>query len=204
MRVIVIDNFDSFVFNLVQLLGSLGASPLVFRNDAIDVAGLRAARPDALVVSPGPGRPEDAGVAVNAIRDLSTDVPTLGVCLGHQAIATAFGGAVEPAAKPRHGKPSTVVHDGSGLFAGIRRPFAAARYHSLVVREAGLPRTLRVTAWASDDARPGGERVVMGIAHVLRPVQGVQFHPESILTPEGPTLIQTFLEGARAFHASRT
>lgn len=202
MRVAVIDNFDSFVFNLVQQLGGLGAAPCVFRNDAIDVAGLRALRPDALVVSPGPGRPEDAGVCVEAIRELSRDVPTLGVCLGHQAIATAFGGTVERAPEPRHGKPSSIAHERAGLFARLDRAFEAGRYHSLVVRETDLPPSLRVTAWTTDGAGRG-DRVVMGLAHACRPLHGVQFHPESILTPAGSTIVETFLDAAREFHAAR-
>ncbi len=182
----VIDNYDSFVFNLVQALGSMGETVRVFRNDAIDVAGLRALRPDALVLSPGPGRPEDAGVTVAAIRELSSSVPTLGVCLGHQAIASAFGGRVVRADEPRHGKSSEVEHDGAGLFEGLASPFQAGRYHSLVAERASLPASLRVTAWTGDGA-------VMALGHVERPLFGVQFHPESILTPLGSKVLANFI-----------
>lgn len=182
----VIDNYDSFVFNLVQALGTMGQEIRVFRNDAIDVAGLRALNPAALVLSPGPGRPEDAGVTVAAIRDLSSTIPTLGVCLGHQAIATAFGGRVVRADELRHGKASMVEHAGRGLFAGLSQPFAAGRYHSLVAERSSLPSVLEVTAWTADG-------VVMAMRHTERPLFGVQFHPESVLTPEGPALLRNFL-----------
>ena len=186
----VIDNYDSFVFNLAQALGSMGEEIRVFRNDAIDVSGLRALRPDALVLSPGPGRPEDAGITIAAIRELSSSIPTLGVCLGHQAIAAAFGGRVVRAPEPRHGKPSPVEHDHAGLFEGLHSPFQAGRYHSLVAERATLPETLRVTAWTDDG-------VVMALRHVERPLFGVQFHPESVLTPEGNRLLGNFLRLAR-------
>jgi anthranilate synthase/aminodeoxychorismate synthase-like glutamine amidotransferase len=182
----VIDNYDSFTFNLVQALGSMGEEVRVFRNDAIDVPGLDALRPKALVLSPGPGRPEDAGITVSAIRELSSSIPTLGVCLGHQAIAAAFGGRVVRADAPRHGKSSLVTHDGSGLFAGLSVPFEAGRYHSLVADRASLPPTLKVTAWTDDGT-------VMGLAHVDRPLFGVQFHPESVLTPQGARLLANFV-----------
>lgn len=186
----VIDNYDSFVFNLVQALGSMGEEIRVFRNDAIDVPGLRALRPDALVLSPGPGRPEDAGITVAAIRELSSSIPTLGVCLGHQAIAAAFGGRVVRAKEPRHGKPSAIEHEREGLFEGLPFPFQAGRYHSLVAERASLPRTLRVTAWTEDE-------VVMGLRHIERPLFGVQFHPESVLTPDGNGLLRNFLHLVR-------
>lgn len=186
----VIDNYDSFVFNLVQALGALGEEIRVFRNDSIDVAGLRELQPAGLVLSPGPGRPEDAGVTVAAIRELSATIPTLGVCLGHQAIAAAFGGNVVRAEEPRHGKTSPVEHDGAGLFDGVNSPFAAGRYHSLVVERSSLPEDLQVTAWTR-------EGVVMGLAHKRRPLVGVQFHPESVLTPEGERLLANFVRGAR-------
>lgn len=186
----VIDNYDSFVFNLVQALGALGEEIRVFRNDSIDVAGLRKLQPAGLVLSPGPGRPEDAGVTMAAIRDLSATIPTLGVCLGHQAIATAFGGNVVRAERPRHGKTSLVEHDGAGLFDGVKSPFAAGRYHSLVVERSSLPEDLQVTAWTR-------EAVVMGLAHKRRPLVGVQFHPESVLTPEGERLLANFVRCAR-------
>ena len=192
----VIDNYDSFVFNLVQAFGSMGEEMRVFRNDAIDVPGLRALRPDALVLSPGPGRPEDAGVTIPAIRELSSSLPTLGVCLGHQAIASAFGGRVVRADAPRHGKSSPVEHDGADLFEGLGSPFEAGRYHSLVADRPSLPDTLRVTAWTADGT-------VMGLQHVERPLFGVQFHPESVLTREGNRLIGNFLRLARTFEAAR-
>jgi anthranilate synthase/aminodeoxychorismate synthase-like glutamine amidotransferase len=182
----VIDNYDSFVFNLVQALGAMGEEVRVFRNDSIDVAGLRRLRPDGVVLSPGPGRPEDAGVTIEAILELSPTIPMLGVCLGHQAIAAAFGASVVRAAELRHGKASPVEHDGRDLFEGLSSPFDAGRYHSLVARRSSLPRELRVTAWTPDGT-------VMGLRHVDRPLFGVQFHPESVLTPEGNGLLSNFL-----------
>lgn len=187
----VIDNYDSFVFNLVQALGSMGEEIRVFRNDQIDIPSLQALRPQGLVLSPGPGRPEDAGVTITAIRELSLTIPTLGVCLGHQAIASAFGGRVVRAEAPRHGKASQVEHDGDYLFAGLASPFAAGRYHSLVADPSSLPTEVRITAWTSDG-------VVMGVRHLERPLFGVQFHPESVLTPEGPSLLRNFLNIVRA------
>ena len=184
--IVVIDNYDSFTFNLVQALGSMGEEIRVFRNDAIDVPGLRALRPHALVLSPGPGRPEEAGVTVAAIRELSSSILTLGVCLGHQAIASAFGGRVVRAHEPRHGKSSSVEHDGADLFEGLESPFQAGRYHSLVAERSSLPHELRVTAWTRDGA-------VMALRHVDRPLFGVQFHPESVLTPEGNRLLGNFV-----------
>ena len=192
----VIDNYDSFVFNLVQALGSMGEEIRVFSNDAIDVEGLRALRPDALVLSPGPGRPEDAGVTISAIRELSSSIPTLGVCLGHQAIASAFGGQVVRADAPRHGKSSPVEHDGSGPFEGLGSPFQAGRYHSLVAERSSLPHTLRVAAWTEDGT-------VMALRHVERPLFGVQFHPESVLTPEGDRILGNFLRLARQREGAR-
>lgn len=182
----VIDNYDSFVFNLVQALGAMGEEIRVFRNDSIDVAGLRDLRPDGLVLSPGPGRPEGAGVTIDAIRELSTTIPTLGVCLGHQALASAFGASVVRAEAPRHGKSSLVEHDGRDLFADLTSPFDAGRYHSLVAERSSLPPELRVTAWTEDG-------VVMGLRHAARPLFGVQFHPESVLTPQGPRLLFNFV-----------
>jgi anthranilate synthase/aminodeoxychorismate synthase-like glutamine amidotransferase len=186
----VIDNYDSFVFNLVQALGSMGEEIRVFRNDEIDVEGLRALGPDALVLSPGPGRPEDAGVTLAAIRGLAT-TPILGVCLGHQAIAQAFGGRVIRADSPRHGKSSWIEHDGRHLFANVASPFQAGRYHSLIAERDTLPPELQVTAWTSDG-------VVMGLRHVDRPLFGVQFHPESVLTPSGQSILHNFLGVCRA------
>jgi len=187
----VIDNYDSFVFNLVQALGSMGEEIRVFRNDAVTLDDLRELQPDGLVLSPGPGRPEDAGVTIEAIRRLSPDLPTLGVCLGHQAIAAAFGGRVVRAEELRHGKASPVEHDGRGLFEGLPSPFPAGRYHSLVAERSSLPAELHVTAWTF-----GG--VVMGLRHVTHPIFGVQFHPESVLTPAGAGLLENFVRLTRA------
>jgi anthranilate synthase/aminodeoxychorismate synthase-like glutamine amidotransferase len=186
VRILVIDNYDSFVYNLVQALGELGADPVVFRNDAIDVAGIRRERPDAVLVSPGPGRPEDAGISLTAIRELAGELPILGVCLGHQAIGQVFGGTVVRAPRLMHGKTSEITHDGAGIFTGLPDPFVATRYHSLVVAPETVPDDLVVTATADGD-------VVMGLRHRSLDVEGVQFHPESILTPSGPALLGNFL-----------
>ena len=185
-RVLVIDNYDSFVYNLVQELGELGVEPVVFRNDAIDVDGIRAARPDAVLISPGPGRPEDGGVSLAAIAALAGEVPLLGVCLGNQCIGQAYGGEIVPAPQLMHGKTSEIHHDGTGIFAGLPNPFVATRYHSLVVRPESVPAELEVTARSPDG-------VVMGLRHRDLPVEGVQFHPESVLTASGPALLANFL-----------
>ncbi len=188
-RVLVIDNYDSFVYNLVQQLGELGAEPLVHRNDAIEVADAIALRPDAVVISPGPGRPEDAGISVALIQELSGRMPVLGVCLGHQCIGQAFGGQVVPAPEIMHGKTSLVRHRGQGVLAGLPDPFPATRYHSLVVQRESLPPVLEVTAEA-------GEGVIMGLRHRHLAVEGVQFHPESILTRVGRRIVEAFVERA--------
>jgi anthranilate synthase/aminodeoxychorismate synthase-like glutamine amidotransferase len=188
-RVLVIDNYDSFVYNLVQELGELGAAPVVFRNDTIDVAGIRAESPDAVLISPGPGRPEDAGVSLAAIRELAGELPILGVCLGHQAIGQAFGGDVVRAPTLMHGKTSEIHHGGVGVFAGLPDPFVATRYHSLVVEPSTFPDVLEVTARTSDG-------VIMGLRHRTLAIEGVQFHPESLLTLEGPSLLANFLASA--------
>jgi anthranilate synthase/aminodeoxychorismate synthase-like glutamine amidotransferase len=185
-RVLVIDNYDSFVYNLVQELGELGADPVVFRNDAIDVAGIRAEGPDAVLISPGPGRPEDGGVSLEAVGALAGEVPLLGVCLGHQCIGQAFGGEIVAAPHLMHGKTSEIHHDGSGIFAGLPNPFVATRYHSLVVRPESVPSDFVVTATSTDG-------VVMGLRHKTLAVEGVQFHPESVLTASGPALLANFL-----------
>ena len=185
-RVLVIDNYDSFVYNLVQELGELGADPVVFRNDAIDVAGIRESSPDAVVISPGPGRPEDAGISLEVIAELAGELPILGVCLGLQCIGQAFGGVVVRAPTLMHGKTSEVHHGGTGIFASLPDPFVATRYHSLVVDPSSVPDCLVVTATADDG-------VVMGLRHRTLAVEGVQFHPESILTPSGPSLLDNFL-----------
>ncbi len=185
-RVLVIDNYDSFTFNLVQYLGELGAKVEVFRNDAIDVAGVRARKPDGVLLSPGPCTPTEAGVTLRAIQELSGELPLLGVCLGHQAIGQAFGGVVKRNAEIVHGKASPVSHNGKGVFAGLPAPFLAGRYHSLVVEKATLPRSLEVTAWTAK-----GE--IMGLKHRTLDVEGVQFHPESILTEHGHALLKNWL-----------
>ena len=191
VRVLVIDNYDSFVYNLVQELGELGADPVVHRNDAIDVDGIRAAGPDAVLISPGPGRPEDAGVSLAVIEQLAGELPILGVCLGHQAIGQAFGGEIVRAPTLMHGKTSAIHHDGAGVFAGLPDPLTATRYHSLVVEPESVPDVLEVTARTTDG-------VIMGLRHRTLAVEGVQFHPESLLTPEGPSLLANFLAMAAA------
>lgn len=187
--VLVLDNYDSFTYNLVQYLGELGAEVTVARNDAVTVEAIAATTPDRIVISPGPGRPEDAGITFDVIRRLGQTVPVLGVCLGHQAIGAVFGGAVVRAAVPMHGKTSTIEHNGRGVFSGLTGPFLASRYHSLIVAEEGLPPELEVTARTRED------RAIMGLRHREWPVHGVQFHPESILTGEGRRILRNFLEG---------
>ena len=185
-RVLIVDNYDSFTYNLVQELGELGADPVVYRNDAIDVAGIRAAGPDGIVISPGPGRPEDGGVSMAVVAELGGEVPILGVCLGHQCIGQVYGARVVPAPTLMHGKTSAVFHTGVGVFADMPSPFEATRYHSLVIERESIPDTLAVTAETADG-------VVMGLRHRELAVEGVQFHPESILTTEGPGLLANFL-----------
>ena len=184
--ILMIDNYDSFTWNLVQYLGELGADVKVFRNDQIDVPGIRAFGPDGLVLSPGPCTPDEAGCTLAAIRELSGDLPILGVCLGHQAIGQAFGGKVIRNARIVHGKASPVHHGGAGLYAGLPAPFQAGRYHSLVVERATLPPQLQVTSWTAE-----GE--IMGLRHATLEVEGVQFHPESILTEAGKPLLANWL-----------
>ena len=185
-RLLLVDNYDSFTWNLVQYLGELGAEVDVFRNDQIDVAGIRDRRPDGLVLSPGPCTPDQAGVTLAAIRALAGALPVLGVCLGHQAIGQAFGGKVVRNFRIVHGKASPVLHGGSGIYAGLPSPFEAGRYHSLVVERRSLPDVLEVTSWTDE-----GE--VMGLRHRALDVEGVQFHPESILTLEGKRLLGNWL-----------
>jgi anthranilate synthase component 2 len=185
-RLLLVDNYDSFTFNLVQYLGELGAEVEVFRNDAIDPAGIRRRRPRGLVLSPGPCTPSEAGVTLAAIRALAGEIPVLGVCLGHQAIGQAFGGRVVRNFRIVHGKASPVHHRGRGLFAGLPSPFPAGRYHSLVVERSSLPPALAVTAWTDE-----GE--IMGLRHRRIDVEGVQFHPESVLTPDGKRLLANWL-----------
>lgn len=183
-EIVLLDNRDSFVFNLAHRFAEVGADVVVQRSDEINLAELVGWRPAALVVSPGPGHPEQAGISVEAIRHFSGKMPILGICLGHQAIVCAFGGEVGPNGAPMHGKPSIVSHDGAGIFAGLDRPFEAGRYHSLVAQEP-LPDELAVTARA--------DGFVMGVAHRDHPTYGVQFHPESVLTPTGSQLLRNFL-----------
>ena len=182
----VIDNYDSFTYNLVQYLGSLGSEVVVRRNDAVTTAELLAMAPEGLLVSPGPGEPRDAGISEEAIRALAGRVPILGVCLGHQAIGEVFGGRVVRAPRLMHGKTSPILHKGRGLFAGLDNPFEATRYHSLIVEKDGLPDVLEPVAWT-----PEGE--LMGIKHREHETWGVQFHPESVLTAQGLRLIENFL-----------
>ena len=184
--ILVIDNYDSFTYNLVQYLGELGAKLEVVRNDAMDVEAIARMRPERIVISPGPGNPDQAGVSLDVIRRLSPTTPTLGVCLGHQAIGQAFGATVTRARTLMHGKTSDIRHDGKGVFAGLSNPFVATRYHSLIVLAETVPDDLEITA-RSDDGQ------VMGLRHRRFPIEGVQFHPESILTVEGKHLLANFL-----------
>ena len=186
-KIVMIDNYDSFTYNLVQYLGELGAEVVVRRNDVIDVAGVRALKPDAVVISPGPGTPTEAGISVPLLRELAGALPLLGVCLGHQCIGEAFGGKVVRASRLMHGKTSPVMHDGKTIFAGLSNPFEAMRYHSLLV-ETTLPACLEVSAHTAE-----GE--IMGLRHKQYRIEGVQFHPESIGTPDGKALLQNFLAG---------
>ncbi|MBE3072171.1 MAG: aminodeoxychorismate/anthranilate synthase component II [Acidobacteria bacterium] len=185
--VLVIDNYDSFTYNLVQYLGELEPEIVVVRNDRMTADGLLALRPDRIVISPGPGRPESAGVTLEVLRRVGPATPVLGVCLGHQAIGLAFGGVVVRAPRPVHGKASRIEHDGRGVFAGLSSPFLGCRYHSLVVAEEGLPPVLEVSA------RTVGGDAVMGLRHRALPIHGVQFHPESILTATGRQILRNFM-----------
>lgn len=187
----VIDNYDSFTYNLVQMLGELGAELRVLRNDTFSLAELASWQPKAIVISPGPGTPEEAGMSLSVVRHFAGQVPILGVCLGHQAIGQAFGGQVVRAPEPVHGKSAEVWHDGEALFAGVGSPFKAGRYHSLVVRRETLPECLHVTA-----STPEG--LIMAVRHKTMAVSGVQFHPESVITPDGRTILKNFLRGVAA------
>jgi len=194
MRVLVIDNYDSFVYNLVQYVGELGAEPLVYRNNILSLTAAKDLHPDRIIISPGPGTPEDPryfGVCLDILRELSPTTPTLGVCLGHQGIAYAYGGRIINAKSLMHGKTSTIRHDEQGVFRGVSNPVVATRYHSLAVDRNTLPAELKVTAETVDDAE------IMGLRHIRYPVEGVQFHPESILTQDGMTMIRNFLEEER-------
>ncbi len=186
--VLVIDNYDSFTYNLVQYLGELGAEIRVRRNDQVTVDQVAAMQPARIVVSPGPGRPEDAGVTQEVIRRFGATIPILGVCLGHQAIGVVYGGTVCRAKTPMHGKTSTIVHDGKGVFTGIGQPFQAGRYHSLIISGGDVPADLEVAARTREDD------VIMAVRHRTHPVHGVQFHPESVLTGEGRRILKNFLD----------
>ncbi|HET6804554.1 MAG TPA: aminodeoxychorismate/anthranilate synthase component II [Frateuria sp.] len=188
---LMIDNYDSFTFNLVQYLGELGQEVKVVRNDALNVPDIRALKPSHIMISPGPGTPDDAGVSLGVLRELAGEVPVFGVCLGHQAIGQAFGGKVVRAKQIMHGKTSPVRHRGQGVFAGLPDPFEATRYHSLVVEQGSLPDCLEVTAWTEHP--DGSLDEIMGLRHRTLPIEGVQFHPESILTQYGHDLLANFL-----------
>jgi anthranilate synthase component 2 len=195
LNVLVIDNYDSFVYNLVQYIGELGAEVLVFRNDKVTLEQVKRLKPDRIVLSPGPGTPEEAryfGVCTKILQDVSRTVPTLGVCLGHQGIIHAFGGKIVSAKRLMHGKTCAVKHDGKGIFNGVRNPFTATRYHSLAGDGFSIPPCLQVTAVSIDD----GE--IMGVRHAEYPIEGVQFHPESILCEDGKLVMKNFLEGYRS------
>ena len=196
MRVLMIDNYDSFTFNLVQYLQELGAEVLVHRNDKIDLAGMEALNADRLMISPGPCTPNEAGISVDAIKHFAGKIPVLGVCLGHQALGQAFGGQVVRARTVMHGKTSPVHHTGKGVFRGLPSPYTATRYHSLVVDKASLPDCFEVTAWTLDDN--GDMDEIMGMRHRELPLEGVQYHPESILTEHGHDLLNNFLKGESA------
>ncbi len=186
--ILVVDNYDSFTFNLVQFLGELGASLVVHRNDEVSVADVRRMAPDRIVISPGPCTPSEAGICVDLIREMASDVPILGVCLGHQSIGQAFGGNVVRAPYLMHGKTSLVHHDGRSLFRGVDQDFVATRYHSLVLERESMPDCLEVSAWTDDG-------IIMGVRHRRWAVEGVQFHPESILTASGKGILGNFLRG---------
>jgi len=194
---LVIDNYDSFTYNLVQYFGELGETLEVHRNDALTVEQVGDMAPDAIVVSPGPCSPREAGISVDVIRRYGGEIPLLGVCLGHQAIGEAYGGVVKRADRVMHGKMSQLLHDGTGLFAGVPSPFGVMRYHSLIIERATLPVELQVTAVAVDDANE-----IHALQHRTHPVWGVQFHPESILTEHGRDLLMNFLALSRAFRAA--
>jgi len=190
--IFVLDNYDSFTYNLVQYIGEMGQDVMVRRNDQITVEGIEQLHPDRIVVSPGPCTPQEAGISIDLIRHFAGKVPVLGVCLGHQAIGAAFGGRVVRAHNLMHGKTSSVEHDGKSIFRGIPSPLTATRYHSLVVEEKGLPGELEISATCIDR---DGRRVIMGVRHREYPVEGVQFHPESVLTEHGKQMVRNFIAG---------
>jgi len=191
--VFVLDNYDSFTYNLVQYLGELGAEITVRRNDQVSISEIEAMSPAQIVISPGPCTPRDAGISVELIRRLANQVPILGVCLGHQAIAEAFGGRIMRARQLMHGKTSQIFHDHRSIFKGLAFPMTATRYHSLIVQERDLPEELEVSAWTTEK---DGSRTIMGLRHRRLPIEGVQFHPESVLTGEGKKLIHNFLKAS--------
>ena len=191
MKVLILDNYDSFVYNLAQYVGEIADKVVVKRRDEIDVVGVKELSPDRIIISPGPGTPSDTrffGTCTGILREVGRETPTLGVCLGHQGIVHAFGGKIVRARKLRHGKTSPIRHDGKGVLRGIKSPFEATRYHSLVAERKSLPKSLEVTAQSTDDNE------IMGVRHREFPIEGVQFHPESILTPSGHRIIENFLE----------
>ncbi|MFZ0290266.1 MAG: aminodeoxychorismate/anthranilate synthase component II [Candidatus Sulfotelmatobacter sp.] len=192
--VFVLDNYDSFTYNLVQYLGELGAQVEVQRNDQLTIADVEAMQPERIVISPGPCTPQEAGISIDLIRHFAGKVPILGVCLGHQALGAAFGGHVVRAPRLMHGKTSAVMHDNKTIFHGLPMPMTATRYHSLIVEEKDLPAELEVSAWTIDK---DGTRTIMGLRHRKFPVEGVQFHPESVLTDAGKKLVENFLAVAR-------
>jgi len=194
MKVLIIDNFDSFVYNLAQYAGKLGAETIVRRTNELTLSDVQQLKPDKIIISPGPGTPSDRryfGVSGDIIKQISHETPTLGVCLGHQGIAWAFGGKIVPAKRLMHGKTSLIRHDGNGIFKDVKNPLQATRYHSLVCEKRSLPSCLEITAESLDDAE------IMGLKHNRYPIYGVQFHPESILTPDGITIIRNFMEEIR-------
>lgn len=190
MRVLVIDNYDSFTYNLVQYLQLLSADVAVRRNDQITLQDVKKANPDAIVISPGPCTPKEAGISVDLIKEFYREIPILGVCLGHQSIGYAFGASIVRAKRLMHGKTSQIYHTGEGIFEGLKNPFTAVRYHSLVIDKNTLPEFLKITAWSEDEE-------IMGIQHVEYPLFGVQFHPESVLSEEGMKLLENFLKIAK-------